>query len=133
LSFDGSQAVDILQKRYILDFGSRKAGSRAAVLDDEYIYSVFLDLLIIIGRPLKPITRLSSRFFDNITISLKNWRAPYSAKYVYGLSFDLEHRTFRLVTAAIREAWYIVIHPIADAPEELLSRNERRKRREKSS
>jgi hypothetical protein len=125
--------MDMLQRRYTLDFGSRKAGSRAAALEDEYICSFFLDLLIIIGRPLKPITQLSSRFFDNITISFKNWRASYSAKHVHGLSFDLMHRTFRFATAATREAWYIVMHPIAHAPEELLSRGERRKRREKSS
>jgi hypothetical protein len=131
--FNSRQAVDMLQRRYTLDFGSRKAGSRAAALDDEYICTFFLDLLIIIGRPLKPITQLSSRFFDNMTISFKNWRAPYSAKHVHGLSFDLEHRTFRFATAATREAWYIVIHPMTNAPEELLSRGERRKRREKSS
>ncbi|KAH7334190.1 hypothetical protein BKA66DRAFT_480077 [Pyrenochaeta sp. MPI-SDFR-AT-0127] len=132
-SFDGSQAIDMLQRRYTIDYGSKKAGSRAAAADDEYIRSFFLDLLIIIGRPLKPITQPSNRFFDNITISFKNWRASYSAKHVHGLSFDLEHRTFRLATAATRESWYIVMHPIANAPEELLSRNERRKRREKSS
>ncbi|KAF2133086.1 hypothetical protein P153DRAFT_394009 [Dothidotthia symphoricarpi CBS 119687] len=133
ISFDGSQAIDMLQRRYTIDYGSKKAGSRAAAPDDEYIHSFFLDLLIIIGRPLRPITQPSSRFFDNITISFKNWRASYSAKHVHGLSFDLEHRTFRLATAATREAWYIVMHPIANAPEELLSRSERKKRREKSS
>ncbi|CAN9353118.1 unnamed protein product [Alternaria alternata] len=46
-SFDGSQAIDMLQKRYTIDYGSRKAGSRAAALEDEYIPSFFLDLLII--------------------------------------------------------------------------------------
>ena len=68
-----------------------------------------------------------------MTISFKNWRAPYSNKHIHGLSFDLEHRTFRLATAATRESWFIVMHPVANAPEELLSRSERRKRREKSS
>ena len=132
-SFDGSQAIDMLQRRYTIDYGSRKAGSRAAALEDEYIPSFFLDLLIIVGRPLRPITQPSSRFFDNMTISFKNWRAPYSNKHIHGLSFDLEHRTFWLATAATRESWFIVMHPVANAPEELLSRSERRKRREKSS
>ena len=132
-SFDGSQAIDMLQRRYTIDYGSKKAGSRAAAFDDEYIPSFFLDLLIIVGRPLRPITQPSSRFFDNMTISFKNWRAPYSSKHVHGLSFDLEHRTFRLATAATRESWFIVMHPIANTPEELLSRSERRKRRDKSS
>ena len=132
-SFDGNEAIGMLQRRYTIDYGSGKAGSRPAAPDDEYIHSFFLDFLMIIGRPLKPITQSSSRFFDNITISFKNWRAPYSAKHVYGLSFDLEHRTFRLATAATREAWYIVMHPVANTPEELQSRREHRKRREKSS
>ncbi|PVH90186.1 hypothetical protein DM02DRAFT_683926, partial [Periconia macrospinosa] len=115
-SFDGDKAIDMLQKRYTMDYGSKKAGSRAAAPDDEYIPSFFLDLLIIIGRPLKPITQPSSRFFDNMTISFKNWRASYSSKHIHGLSFDLEHRTFRLATAATREAWYVVMHPVANAP-----------------
>lgn len=132
-SFDGDKAIDMLQRRYTIDYASRKAGSRAAAPDDEYIPSFFLDLLIIIGRPLKPITQPSSRFFDNITISFKNWRASYSNKHVHGLLFDLEHRTFRLATAATREAWYLVMHPVANAPDELRSRGELRKRREKSS
>jgi hypothetical protein len=132
-SFDGDRAIDMLQRRYTIDYGSRKAGSRVAAPDDEYIPSFFLDLLIIIGRPLRPITQPSGRFFDNMTISFRNWRASYSSKHVHGLSFDLEHRTFRLATAATREAWYIVMHPVANAPEELLSRGELRKRRERSS
>ncbi|KAH7335097.1 hypothetical protein BKA66DRAFT_577500 [Pyrenochaeta sp. MPI-SDFR-AT-0127] len=127
-SFDGSQAIDMLQRRYTIDYGSKKAGSRPAAPEDEYVHSFFLDLLIIIGRPLRSITQPSSRFFDNITITFKNWRASYSAKHVHGLSFDLEHRTFRLATAATREAWYIVMHPVASAPEALLTKSERRKR-----
>jgi hypothetical protein len=55
-----------------MDYESRKAGSRAAALEDEYIPSFFLDLLIIVERPLRPITQPSSRFFNNITISFKN-------------------------------------------------------------
>ena len=132
-SFDGGQAIDMLQRRYTIDYGSRKAGSRAAAAEDEYIPSFFLDLLIIVGRPLRPITQLSSAFFDNMTISFKNWRAPYSNKHVHGLPFDLEHRTFRLATAATRESWFIVMHPIATTPKELLLRGERQKRCEKSS
>lgn len=132
-SFNGSQVIDMLQRRYTIDYGSRRASSRAAAAEDEYIPSFFLDLIIIVGRPLRPITQLSSRFFDNMMISFKSWWAPYSNKHVHGLSFDLEHRTFRLATAATRESWFIVMHPIANTPDELLSRDERRKRREKSS
>jgi hypothetical protein len=123
----------MLQRLYTVDYGSRKAGSRAAAMDNEYLPAFFLDLLIIIGRPLQPITQPSNRFFDNITVSFRNWRASYSCKHTHGLPFDLEHRTFRLATAATRESWYIVMHPIAITADELLSRGERRKRLEKSS
>ncbi|KAF2174792.1 hypothetical protein K469DRAFT_770346 [Zopfia rhizophila CBS 207.26] len=133
-SFDGGQAIDMLQRLYTIDYGSRKAGSKPAAVDDKYLPAFFLDLLIVVGRPLKPITRPNDRFFDNITITFKNWRASYSSKHVHGLPFDLEHRTFRLATAATRESWYIVMHPIAITATELpSSRRERRKRLEKSA
>ena len=132
--FNGGQAIEMLQLLYTIDYGSRKAGSKAAAVGDEYYPTFFLDLLIIIGRPLKPITQLNDRFFDNVTITFKNWRASYSSKHVHGLPFDLEHRTFRLATAATREAWYIVMHPTASTITDLpSSRRERRKRLEKSS
>jgi hypothetical protein len=70
--FNSRQAVDMLQRQYTLNFRSRKAGLRAAALDNKYIYTFFLNLLIIIRRPLKPITQLLSRFFDNIIVSFKN-------------------------------------------------------------
>ncbi|KAF2174797.1 hypothetical protein K469DRAFT_613194, partial [Zopfia rhizophila CBS 207.26] len=133
-SFDGGQAIDMLQRLYTIDYGSRRAGSKPVAADDEYRPVFFLDLLIIISRPLKPITRPNDRFFDNITITFKNWRALYSSKHIHGLLFDLEHRTFRLATAAIRESWYVVMYPIAiTATGLLLSRHERRKCLEKSS
>ncbi|KFZ16906.1 hypothetical protein V502_04835 [Pseudogymnoascus sp. VKM F-4520 (FW-2644)] len=64
----------------------------------------------IMGRPLKPITRASDRFFDNVTVTLKDWHLP--GKHQYKLHFDLKNRTFRVATAATRETWYIVMHPI---------------------
>jgi hypothetical protein len=97
------------------------------------VHTFFLDLLIIVGRPLKPITQPTDRFFDNIVVSFKDWRAPYSTKHAHGVSFDLEGRTFRIATAATRETWYIVMHPVAEAPAELLSGRRRRMRLERSS
>ena len=54
--------------------------------------------------------QLNDQFFNNITITFKNWRALYSSKHIYSLLFDLEYRTFQLATAAIKEVWYIVMH-----------------------
>ncbi|KAI3573578.1 hypothetical protein IWW34DRAFT_886964 [Fusarium oxysporum f. sp. albedinis] len=53
----------------------------------------------------------ANHFFDNITISFRHWSAPYSAKHVQGIDFDLSGRTFRIATGATREAWFIVMHP----------------------
>ena len=133
-SFDGVQAIDMLQRSYTMDYGNSKAGSRPAAEDDQYLPAFHLDFLMIIGRPLKPIIRPNDHFFDNVTVTFKNWRAPYSSKHLHGLPFDLQHRTFRLATGATREAWFIVMHPIAPPVAELVSsRRERRKRLEKSS
>ena len=71
-SFNSSQAIDMLQRQYTIDYRSRKASSRAAAFNDEYIPLFFLNLLIIVRQPLRLITQLSSRFFNNITISFKN-------------------------------------------------------------
>ncbi|KAM6506728.1 hypothetical protein FALCPG4_014960 [Fusarium falciforme] len=113
-AFDGARALDLLQRRVVIDYGSKKTGSRPASEEDEY-YPVFrLDFVSIVGRPRRPICR-ASHFFDNITISLRHWNAPYSAKHVQGIHFDLSGRTFRIATGATREAWFIVMHPIQRA------------------
>jgi hypothetical protein len=88
----------------------------------------------IVGRPLKPITRASDRFFDNVTVTLKNWHLPYPGKHHYNLHFDLTNRTLQVATAATRETWYIVMHPIVAPVMELHgSRRKRLERQAKSS
>lgn len=125
----------MLQRRYTIDYGSRKAGARAASQEqDKYHPLFFLDMLFIIGRPLCPITQINDSFFDNVTISFKNWAAPYRGKNTLELPFDLKHRTFRLATAATRESWFIVMHPVIPLVTELpTSRREQRKQLEYSS
>lgn len=118
----------MVQQRYTMDYGSRKAGSRATQSTDEYHPLFFLDMIIIVGRPMKPITHASDRFFDNVTLSFRNWRSSYSCKHIHGFSFDLQHRTFRLATAATRESWFIVLHPAGTRMHELPS--SRRKQRQ---
>ncbi|OCK87133.1 uncharacterized protein K441DRAFT_595604, partial [Cenococcum geophilum 1.58] len=92
--FNRRQVIKILQQLYIIDYRSKKAGLKAAAVDDKYHYTFYLNLLIIISRPLRPITQSNGRFFNNITITFKNWRALYSSKYIYSLPFNLEHHTF---------------------------------------
>ncbi|GKU12187.1 unnamed protein product [Fusarium langsethiae] len=109
-AFDGTRALDLLQRRVVLDYGSKKTGSKPASEEDDY-YPVFrLDFVSVVGLPRRPICR-SSHFFDNITISFRQWNASYSAKHVQGIDFDLTGRTFRIATGATREAWFIVMHP----------------------
>ena len=132
--FDGTRAIEMLQQRYTIDYGSRKAGGRSTQPTDEYHPLFFLDMIIIVGHPLKPITQSNDRFFDNVTISFRNWRSSYSCKHIHGFSFDLQHRTFRLATAATRESWFIVMHPIGNVITEFpASRRDQRQKAEEAS
>ena len=70
--FDGARAIEMLQQRYTIDYGGRSVGSRPAQPTDAYHPLFFLDMIIIVGRPLKPLTRTSDRFFDNVTLSFRN-------------------------------------------------------------
>ena len=87
-----------------------------------------------IERPLKPITRVSDGLFENVTVTLKDWHLPYAEKHHYKMHFDLKHRTFQVATAATRETWYIVMHPIVAPVLELdASLRKRLERQAKSS
>jgi hypothetical protein len=132
--FDGGRAIEMLQQRYTTDYGSQKEGCRPCGRHDKLHPLFFLDMIIIVGRPLLPITKPSARFFDNVTISFKHWRSSYSCKHIHGFAFDLQHRTFRIATAATRESWFIVMHPIGHGVVEILAtRREQRKRTTQSS
>lgn len=60
---------------------------------------------------MRPISKPSSHFFDNIEVSLRTWHSTYSNKHSPSLPFAMAGRTFRLATASSREHWYIVMHP----------------------
>jgi hypothetical protein len=123
----------MLHRRYTLDYGSKGAGSRTIQGTHRFHPLFFLDYISIIGRPLQPITQMSERFFDNMTISFQSWRAPYQSKHLYRLPFTLEDRTFRLASAATRETWFIVMHPIVAPAHEFPSVRESRQRKEQAS
>jgi hypothetical protein len=82
---------------------------------------------------LRPITQVNGRFFDNVVVTFKDWHRPYPAKHHFKMPFDLKHRTFRLATAATRETWYIVMHPIVAPAAELVGRGARLKKAARSS
>ncbi|KFX85917.1 hypothetical protein V490_09324 [Pseudogymnoascus sp. VKM F-3557] len=132
--FDGPQALEMIHRLYTMDYGSRRSGSKAADVEDEYHPLFFLDYICIVGRPLQPITRRNERFFDNVTVTFKDWQEPYTAKVQYKLPFDIQNRTFRLAVASSREKWFVVMHPIMLPAVELLSsRQERLKKQARSS
>lgn len=116
-----------------MDYGSRRGGSKKADAADEYHPLFNLDYIGIMGLPLKPLTRISDRFFDNVTVTFKDWHMAYTGKMQHELPFDLQHRTFRIASAATRETWFVVMHPVITPLTELLSRAERSKKRAKSS
>lgn len=110
--FNGTKALELLQQPYTIDYGhTGSTGSAAATSDDGYYPAFYLDYFSIVGRPGRPITRHSERFFDNVKISFHKWQAPYSSKHDPELPFDLSNRTFRLASGASRELWFIVMHP----------------------
>ena len=107
-----TQALGWLQQKHTFDFGSPAAGSRECKADDALVPTFYLDMIAIVGRPMKPIVHSSPRIFDNVTISLQHWAAPYRAKHIQGgIGFDLRHRTFRIASSSSRESWFIVMHP----------------------
>ncbi|KID82200.1 hypothetical protein MGU_10458 [Metarhizium guizhouense ARSEF 977] len=109
--FDAAQALDMLQHRYTIDYGRRSSGSKPASQADEYYPIFHLDMISIVGQPLRPIVHRSS-FFDNVDFTFQHWQAAYSSKHaVSSLPFELTNRTFRLGTGASREIWFIVMHP----------------------
>lgn len=118
--FTGEHALGMLQTQYTIDYGGKRAGSRPASVAHEYYPTFHLDMLAFVGQPLKPITRHNEeQFFDNVTVTFGNWLAPYSSKHNHGIPFELDHRTFRIATAASRDSWFIVMHPVVVPMREL--------------
>ena len=94
-----------------MNYGGRKTGSRPAKSEDGYYPIFHLDMMSVVRRPLRAITK-EGGFFDNVTFTLQRWQAPYNSKHVISsLPFILTNRTFRLATGASREVWFIVMHP----------------------
>jgi hypothetical protein len=124
----------MLHRLHTMDYGSRRCGSRAVDISDDIYPLFYLDYISIIGVPLRPLTRANHRFFDNVTVTFKDWQMPYPGKHQSKLHFDLENRTFRLASAATRETWFIVMHPmVAPVLEFPSSRRERLKKKARSS
>ncbi|KAG8664931.1 uncharacterized protein FPOAC1_012908 [Fusarium poae] len=131
--FDAAQALEMFQRRYTIDYGRKASGSRAANPEDRYFPIFHLDMVGIVGRPLCPITRRSG-FFDNVTFTLRYWHSSYAGKHLTAnLPFDIRNRTFRIATAASREVWFIVMHPMESQMDDLSGSHGQRRQRQKAS
>ncbi|KAJ0297236.1 hypothetical protein Brms1b_013626 [Colletotrichum noveboracense] len=114
--FEPADAIKMLQEKHTIDFGSRAGGSAPAKATDAFFPQFFLDFFSIVGKPRSPITKSDGPVFDNIEFSLESYAAPYSAKHIGGIPFDITGRTFRVAKAGTREVWFVVMHPVAHEP-----------------
>lgn len=72
-----------------MDYGRGGAGLKLASDKDDYFPIFYLDMISIVGCPLRPITS-GSGFFDNIMFILQYWQALYSFKHaISSLPFEL--------------------------------------------
>ena len=132
-SFNGTQALDMMHRLCTIDYGARREGSGPLKVTDEIDLKFYLDYISVIGLPLKVISRDTSHFFDNITMSFQYWQTPYRGKHLYGLPFELWNRTFRIAAASTRETWFIVMHPVVGCATELPASNSERRQRMRRS
>jgi hypothetical protein len=79
--FNATQALEMFQRRYTIDYGRKASRSRAANPEDKYFPIFHLDMIGIVSRPLRPITSRSG-FFDNVTFTLRYWHSSYADKHV---------------------------------------------------
>ncbi|KAK1973871.1 hypothetical protein LZ30DRAFT_694734 [Colletotrichum cereale] len=131
--FGPADALKMMQEKHTIDFGSRRAGGTKARLSDGFFPQFHLDFFSVVGKPGRPISRRHGPMLDNITVSFQRWSAPYGAKHVSGIPFDMTGRTFRIAQAATRETWFIVMHPVTGEMSELpRSTADARRRREQA-
>ncbi|KFZ21029.1 hypothetical protein V502_02956, partial [Pseudogymnoascus sp. VKM F-4520 (FW-2644)] len=83
--FDGPQALEMVHQLYTMDYSSRRGGSKAADVDNKYHPLFFLDYICIVRQPLRPMTQRNERFFNNVTVTFKDWQEPYTAKASCGV------------------------------------------------
>ncbi|KAK1990357.1 hypothetical protein LX36DRAFT_705308 [Colletotrichum falcatum] len=117
--FQPADALKMMQEKHTIDFGSRRVGGTEARLSDGFFPQFHLDFFSVVGKPGRPISRRPGPMLDNITVSFQRWSAPYGAKHVSGIPFDMTGRTFRVAQAATRETWFIVMHPVTGEMSEL--------------
>lgn len=113
------EAIKFIQKKHSVDYGHNSkrvrggVGQESGSSRDELRPRFFLDFLAILGKPGEAISKITdSHPLSSVSISFKEWDAPYSGKHLRGaLSFPLAGRTFKIGTDALAMTWFIVFAP----------------------
>ncbi|KAL3290632.1 hypothetical protein RB213_012045 [Colletotrichum asianum] len=101
--FKSTDALKMMQEKHTINFGSRRAGCTQARPSDSFFPQFYLNFFSVVSKPGQPISRHGGPIFDNITMSFQRWSAPYGAKHVSRIPFDVTRRTFRIAQASTRE------------------------------
>ncbi|KAL3290678.1 hypothetical protein RB213_000964 [Colletotrichum asianum] len=112
--FKSTDVLKMMQEKHTIDFGSRRAGCTQARPSDGFFPQFYLDFFSVVSKPGRPISRHSRPIFNNITMSFQRWSAPYGAKHVSRIPFNVTRRTFRIAQASTRKTWFIVMHPAGE-------------------
>lgn len=88
--------------------GGRNRGGAVRLLP-----AFFLDFLAVLGKPGQAVSRATeSHPLSSISVSFKDWSAPYSSKHIKGaLDFSLAGRTFKVGADGLAMTWFIIFTP----------------------
>lgn len=105
-----------MQKQHSVNFAaqSRKVNNSSNEdARDQLMPNFFLDFLAILGKPNEAVSKTTdSHPLSTISISFKDWAAPYSSKHLKAaLSFSLTGRTFKIGADGLGMTWFIVVAP----------------------
>lgn len=109
------EAIKFIQRQHSVNYASqsRKVDSGDEDAPDRVMPTFFLDFLAILGKPGEAVSKATdSHPLSSISISFKDWAAPYSSKHLNAaLSFSLTGRTFKIGADGLRMTWFIVVAP----------------------
>ncbi|KAL7917668.1 hypothetical protein ACQKWADRAFT_317160 [Trichoderma austrokoningii] len=110
-----ADAIKFLQRQHSVNYAaqSRKVDSGDEDAPDRVMPTFFLDFLAILGKPSEAVSKATdSHPLSSISISFKDWAAPYSGKHLNAaLSFGLTGRTFKIGADGLGMTWFIVVAP----------------------
>ncbi|KAL6886041.1 hypothetical protein GGI43DRAFT_388762, partial [Trichoderma evansii] len=108
-------AIKFIQRQHSVNYASqsRKVNGGDGDAPDQLRPRFFLDFLAIVGKPNEAVSKATdSHPLSTISISFKDWAAPYSGKHLSAaLPFSLTGRTFKIGADGLGMTWFIVVAP----------------------